>query len=220
MPRADGPLPRRPATGILSHNADRSARWARRQAETAAKGDPIESEYAPCTPGASVFVHCLNGAAVKAEYINPFLDALVNAFDMMLGCAVRRGPLALSSKNLATHDYSGVIGLSGQAVGTVVVSLSTAVARKATAVMLMTPEDEVTREEIVDAVGELANMVAGAAKAKLEEYDLSVSLPSVITGEGHEICFPSNVTPICVPYQSDWGPLTLEVGMAMVPVPV
>ncbi len=160
----------------------------------------------------------LDAITLKAQYINPFLDALVNAFDMMLGCKVQRGALTLSSKKMATHDYSGVIGLSGEAVGTVVVSLSSSVALKATAAMLMTTEDQVTREEIVDAVGELANMVAGAAKAKLEEFQLSVSLPNVITGEGHEICFPSNVTPICVPYESDWGPLTLEVGMASAPV--
>ena len=67
-------------------------------------------------------------------------------------------------------------------------------------------------DEVVDAVGELANMVAGAAKAELEEYKLSVSLPNVITGRGHEIRFPSNVTPICVPFETPWGPLALEVG--------
>jgi chemotaxis protein CheX len=66
---------------------------------------------------------------------------------------------------------------------------------------------------VVDAVGELTNMVAGAAKAQLTEYKLSISLPGVIKGAGHEVCFPSDVTPICVPFTCEWGELKIEVGL-------
>jgi chemotaxis protein CheX len=151
---------------------------------------------------------------MKVEYINPFITSLAVAFQTMLNCEVERGALSLKDNDAPLFDYSGVIGLSGKAVGTVVVSLSRSVALQATSAMLLTPVDEVSEKEIVDAVGELANMVAGAAKAKLEEYELSVSLPSVITGKAHTVRFPSNVSPICVPFQTAWGPLTLEVGMS------
>jgi chemotaxis protein CheX len=79
--------------------------------------------------------------------------------------------------------------------------------------MLMTEATDLN-SDVVDAVGELANMVAGAAKAELEEFSLSVSLPNVITGKNHMVRFPSNVQPICVPFTSPWGNLTLEVGLA------
>ena len=157
---------------------------------------------------------------MKVEYINPFITSLAMAFQTMLGCQVERGVLARKEGDLPLHDYSGVIGLSGRTVGTVVVSLSKNVAVQATSVMLMTPADDVSETEIVDAVGELANLVAGAAKARLEGYDLSVSLPSVITGKAHTVCFPSNITPICVPFETGWGPLTLEVGMSSIMAPV
>ena len=45
-------------------------------------------------------------------------------------------------------------------------------------------------------VGELTNMVAGAAKAELDEYELKISLPNVITGESYSVRFPSKATPI------------------------
>ncbi len=157
---------------------------------------------------------------MKADYINPFLTALASAFDTMLGCSVTRTDLTLKSSNVPTFDVSGIIGLSGKAMGTVVLSVSKNVAVKATSVMLMVSEEDVTDEEIVDAIGELANMVAGAAKSTLEQYELSVSLPTVISGTPHAISFPSNVSPICVRYESDWGPLTLEVGMTSVPAAV
>ena len=156
---------------------------------------------------------------MRAEYINPFIRSLGNAFKTMLNCEVRRGTPCLKTDLCPHYDISGVIGLSGQAIGTVVLSLSEAVALKAASTMLMCELTEIDAD-VVDAVGELANVVAGSAKAELEEYHMSTSLPSVITGRNHNVRFPSNVTPICVPFQTDWGPLALEVGLASVPEPV
>lgn len=153
---------------------------------------------------------------MKAEYINPFMTSLANAFETMLACPVHRGQLTLKSADTPHFEVSGVIGLSGTAVGTVVLSLSREVALKATSVMLMTEAEELNGD-VVDAVGELTNMVAGAAKAKLEEFNLSISLPNVVLGKGHEVHFPSNVTPICVPYTCAWGDLAIEVGLAPSP---
>lgn len=156
---------------------------------------------------------------MKAEYINPFLTSLKNTFSTMLGCDVERLSPRLKEDNHTIHDISGVIGLSGRAIGTAVISLSADVAIQAASVMLMSEHTEID-DDVIDAVGELANMIAGAAKAELEEYELSISLPSVITGRGHEVRFPSNVTPICVPFTTSWGELTLEVGMTCVAEPV
>lgn len=150
---------------------------------------------------------------MQVEHINPFIAALKNTFQTMLSCEARRGNLVVKQDSRAAHEISGVIGLSGRAVGTVVVSFSTQVALKAASTMLMT---EATRidDDVLDAVGELTNMVAGAAKAELEEYDLAVSLPNVITGAAHEVHFPSEVTPIGIAFDTDWGPISLEVGLA------
>jgi chemotaxis protein CheX len=156
---------------------------------------------------------------MKAEYINPFMTSLANAFETMLSCPVHRGQLALKTAETPVFEVSGVIGLSGKAVGTVVLSLSREVAVKAASTMLMMDATDLN-SDVVDAVGELTNMVAGAAKAELEEYKLSISLPNVILGLGHEIHFPSNVTPIYVPYTCEWGPLAIEVGLAPAPEPV
>jgi len=108
------------------------------------------------------------------------------------------------------------VGLSGRAVGTVVLSFSEPVALKAASTMLQTEATRINAE-VLDAVGELTNIVAGGAKAQLEELDLMASLPSVITGRNHEVHFPSNVTPICIAFDTPWGKLSLEVGMAPVP---
>lgn len=155
---------------------------------------------------------------MRVEYINPFIASLKNTFRTMLGCEARRGQLSIKKNGRAEHSISGVIGLSGKAVGTVVVSFSSAVALRAASTMLMTEATEVNHD-VLDAVGELTNMVAGSAKAQLDQYNLMVSLPNVVTGQDHEIHFPSCVTPICIGFETDWGPLSLEVGLAPVPQP-
>jgi chemotaxis protein CheX len=158
---------------------------------------------------------------MHVEYINSFISSLDHTFQTMLDCKVVRGQPALKESFSPKFEVSGVIGLSGKAVGTVVLSFSKDVALQAASHMLMTEHDNLDAD-VVDAVGELTNMVAGAAKSQLEEYQLSVSLPNVITGLDHEVRFPSDVTPICVPFSSKWGPLALEVGFSPVrdPLPV
>ncbi len=155
---------------------------------------------------------------MKVEYINPFIASVRNAFLTMLNCEVRRGAINLKDDSSPKYEISGIIGLSGRAVGTVVLSLSEEVALKSASTMLMC-ETTAIDADVVDAVGELTNMVAGAAKAELEEYELQVSLPNVITGRDHDVHFPSDVVPICVPFDCDWGPLALEVGLAPIRQP-
>ncbi|TWT99245.1 CheY-P phosphatase CheX [Botrimarina colliarenosi] len=152
---------------------------------------------------------------MKVEHINPFLKAVTNTFATMLAADCRRGDLSLGDPKHRQYPISGIIGLSGRAHGMVVINLSTEVALKAASAMLMEDLTEVN-DDVLDAVGELANVIAGQAKTELEQYDLSVSLPNVITGEGHEIRFPSATPPLAVPFNTDFGPLRLEVGFEII----
>jgi chemotaxis protein CheX len=153
---------------------------------------------------------------MKAEYINPFLVSTVSAFETMLHCVLTRGALFIKNGSQPSHEVSGIIGLSGKAQGTVVVGLGREAALGVAEVMLQERPSEINGD-VTDAVGELANIIAGRAKSELEHLDLSVSLPSVITGRNHCIQFPTKVTPICIPFESQWGPITVEVGLAEKP---
>ncbi|TWT38066.1 CheY-P phosphatase CheX [Posidoniimonas corsicana] len=148
---------------------------------------------------------------MQAEHINPFLKAVSNTFSTMLNADAHRGDLGLGDPKTRKYPISGIIGLSGNAVGTVVINLSEEVAMKAASVLLMDDIKEVN-DDVIDAVGELANMIAGQAKVELEQYELSVSLPNVVTGVGHEVRFPSSSPPVSVSFETDFGPLLLEVG--------
>lgn len=151
---------------------------------------------------------------VEVDFINPVISSLEETFETMLACKLTRVGLELKENNTALHPISGIVGISGRtAIGTVVLSLSMNVALKAASTMLMT---EITEpdEDVMDAVGELTNMVSGASKAKLSQFNLSMGLPSVLHGDNCRIHFPSSCHPISIPFECPWGKLALEVGFS------
>ena len=154
---------------------------------------------------------------MNVEYINPSILSAKSAFGTMLDCELERSDLFASRDSQTTNDITGIIGLTGKARGCVAVSMSRELALRATAVMAMSHPTEID-EEVIDCVGELANMIAGGAKAQLEAYEMRISLPTVVVGRAVEIQFPSETPSLCIGFSSDWGPLTVQVGLVEEPV--
>ncbi len=148
---------------------------------------------------------------MDVSFINHFIESATNVFDTMLGVQVTRKSLSLKDLPAPTHEVSAIIGLSGTVVGSVVVSFTTEVALKSAGEMLLTEFDEVNAE-VVDAVGELTNMIAGGAKAGMENMELSLGLPNVVSGTDHKVFFPGNVKPISVGFDTPWGEMAIDVG--------
>jgi chemotaxis protein CheX len=149
---------------------------------------------------------------MKVEYINPFLTAAISVFDTMLSTKLIRGEPFIKNGTQPNYEVSGLIGLSGNARGMVVLSLCREAALGAASVMLGLRCRDINAD-VADAVGELTNIIAGSAKAKLDHLKMNVGLPTVITGKAHCIEFPKNTVPICIPFDSEWGPVAVEVGI-------
>lgn len=156
---------------------------------------------------------------MKVEYLNPFVKAVLSVFSTMVHCELTRGQPYIKGDFQPAHEVSGVIGLSGRAKGTVVLSLDREAAICAAEAMLGERPTHINAD-VTDAVGELTNMIAGNAKAQLEQYAMSVSLPTVITGRGHCIEFPKDATAICIPFDCEWGTITVQVGLVELRAPV
>lgn len=79
----------------------------------------------------------------------------------------------------------GTITFSGELEGCFAICCSTPCAQAIAMNMLgIDSADQVSEEEVCDAIGEIANMVMGSIKARLIEKigNLNVSIPSVISG--------------------------------------
>lgn len=149
---------------------------------------------------------------MKAEYINPFILSTIAVFDTMIECPLTRGKPYMKKGSQPEHEITGIIGYTGHAEGCVVISLSFQLALRAASVML---DREITTidQDVVDSIGELANIIAGQAKMHLEELELRVTLPTVMTGKSHNIGYPKGVTPMCIPFESEWGNITVDFAL-------
>ncbi len=153
---------------------------------------------------------------MQVEFINPFVTATCNVFRTMLQCELARGRLVLKRSHTPAYEVSGLIGLTGKYQGTVVLSLGRETAIHATEILLGYRPSEL-QGAVCDAIGELTNMIVGPAKAQLEEYQLRIGLPKVICGKHHHVSFPLNSIPFAVPFESEIGPVCLEVGLGLTP---
>ena len=150
---------------------------------------------------------------MRVELINPFLASTCDVFRTMLNSDITRGVPGLKQTHTPEFEVSGLIGFSGTYHGMVVVSLSRDTAISITETMLGQRPESID-EDVIDTVGEVTNMIAGGAKAKLEQYQLNISLPTVICGKHHAVSFPSSSTPITLPFDTDLGPISIDIGLA------
>jgi chemotaxis protein CheX len=149
---------------------------------------------------------------MTADYINPFLVATASVFEQMVGIQVARGTPFLRKAFEPQYEVTGIIGLSGRAAGTVAFSLPRELALTITE-RLLGARPATIDAQVVDAVGEVTNMIVGAAKAQLAELELSLGLPTVVIGTSTCIVFPSRAVPISIPFTCDQGALVVEVGI-------
>jgi chemotaxis protein CheX len=152
---------------------------------------------------------------MNVAIINPFITATILLFKTMIHLEVTAGKPGLKSQPYPTHDVSGIIGLSGNAQGLVALSFPKALALKIVSAFLGS-EVKIMGSDVVDAIGELANIIAGNAKQDLTEYNLSISLPQVVVGNDHVISGISGVPTIVIPMKCPLGSFAMEVSFRTV----
>lgn len=146
------------------------------------------------------------------SYIIPFVKSVQNVFETMLQLPVQIGQPEIKHPGDSGHDVSAIIGMSGDVEGSVVLSFPTATAVRVVSIFTGT-ELQADHEDFADAVGELVNMVSGGAKAQFTGKDVSISCPSVVVGQSHQVYGRKDVVAICIPCDSDCGEFNVEVSI-------
>jgi chemotaxis protein CheX len=149
---------------------------------------------------------------MDVSFVNPFLKPTNETFKMMIGIDVKMSAPIVKETSEHHYDVSGVIGLSGEAQGTIALSFSKPAALRVVSKMLGM-ELKIVGADLTDGIGEIANIVAGYAKQYLTEYKVSISLPNVVIGKGHELAAPSGVSTIVVPYTCELGDFAVEIAL-------
>ena len=150
---------------------------------------------------------------MDAGYITPFVSSIQNVFSTMLQLPVDINEPRVKQGNTATHDVSGIIGMSGDVVGTIVLSFPRETAERVVA-LFCGEQYGVDSPDFADAIGELVNMVSGGAKAQFpDKKKVSISVPSVVIGQGHKVASQSDAPCVLLPCTTDCGELTIEIAI-------
>jgi len=149
---------------------------------------------------------------MDASYITPFVSSIQNVFTMMLQLPVEIGEPRIKTGGNASHDVSGVIGMSGDVTGSIVLSFPLETADSVVSLFCgehLAPDSG----DFADAIGELVNMVSGGAKAEFKGKKVSISCPSVIVGSNHYISQQKDIPCVVIPCTTNCGEFTIEVAI-------
>ena len=135
------------------------------------------------------------------KYINPFIVAAQTVFKTMLGISAEMGKPTLKTVNRTSGDVTGIMGLVGDKKGTVAISLREKGA-KFVYKTLVGEECESISQDVVDAIGEITNIISGQARKEFEKNDinLNAAIPMVIVGKEVEMNFITKIPIISLPF--------------------
>jgi len=138
------------------------------------------------------------------KYVEAFVEVTVNTFVEFVGVEISpKHPHFLDPEKGFEWDISAVIGLSGAVRGAVIISMKSELAIKLTDLLTGTSHTEIDAD-VVDAIGEINNIIAGNIKPKIPNGEkIVISIPTIIKGKEHSIAWPSKQTRIlCIPHKA------------------
>lgn len=137
------------------------------------------------------------------KYITPFVTACEQIFEDFIGVKLTAERPYFAQKE-DPHEWmiSGIIGFSREARGAVVISMRKETALRITELLTGMKYDKID-DQVIDAIGEIINIIAGNAKKGLEEtFKLAISLPTIVRGVNHKITWPGeSARIIAVPFK-------------------
>ena len=136
-------------------------------------------------------------------YVKPFVNATLHTFSVFVGFELSVGHPHFSGRMQDfDQDISAVIGLSGDIRGAVVISMKKGFATKIADALVGTKHTELD-DDVIDAIGEIVNIIAGNIKQDVDGGEkIVISLPTVVMGKNHTFAWPGKNTRIlCISFK-------------------
>jgi len=119
--------------------------------------------------------------------VKSFTASTSNVFQTMIFTNIEARQPFLRSVLPDLADITGIISLTGDIMGSVILSIDNQTAQKAISNML---GDQIqNQQEIIDGIGEITNVIVGMAKTDLSNSscDFEISVPVMVIGKGANI---------------------------------
>lgn len=153
---------------------------------------------------------------MDAELINPFIESATNVLKTMAQTEAVPGKPRLKRNNVSWGSITGLIGMTGDdVIGNMILSFDTPCILSIASKMLMEEFVEINKD-VIDAVGEITNMICGGTKKSLREhgYGVCMATPIVITGKEVALSQLTKSPIITIPFNTPAGEFVIEANLA------
>lgn len=135
-----------------------------------------------------------------------------DVFSTMLMVELESEAAVINQRMPLQSNLSAMIGLGGGIRGVLAVHCPAAVAKAITSTFLGMEVDELN-EDVKDAIGEIANMVAGNLKVSFAGagVDIELAIPTSVVGESFSVCGAARAQRVIVPLRMSGNPLWIEL---------
>lgn len=150
---------------------------------------------------------------MKASLVNPFVEAAYKFLQEELNMEVTRGQLRLESSKATSGEVNVALGVTGDAEGIVIYSMSEKTA-KAIASTLLNEPVPMFSELAESSIAEMGNIITGQAAAGLEEhgYVCKLTPPTIIGGKGVMIS-TVDIQRLVIPIELPVGYIEISVAL-------
>ena len=133
-------------------------------------------------------------------------------FETMVFIPLQPGEKHIGSDIDMGADLASCIGLAGDIRGLIGVHCPLSVATGITGAMLGLEIDEID-DDVKDAIGEIANMIAGGVKVGLagNNKDIQLAVPTTVCGKSLRIGGPARGSSLVIPFTVDAGTFYVEM---------
>ena len=133
---------------------------------------------------------------MNEEELNVFVDTVLHYFDQVTDTpAIVQTPYLKENKDTLAYEFTGIIGISGERKGCVYFTTTSLLLNQ---ILIGMREDDLSKENQADLIGELANTIAGNAR-KHFGIEFMISVPIVIEGKPENLKLPKTARSFVIP---------------------
>jgi chemotaxis protein CheX len=156
---------------------------------------------------------------MRAEFINPFLQAATEVLETELGTTPRRGTIGLQRSAYTSNEVTAVVAVTGGVAGMVMLAMAEATARAMVSKIMGQdfPELDALAQS---GVAEIGNVITGRAAVLLSEagFESQLAPPMLIIGRNTMIS-TLDVQRLVIPIETDFGKVEVQVALKLMAAP-
>ena len=152
---------------------------------------------------------------MRAEIINPFLQATSEVLESELGSSPVRGAIGLQRSAYTSDEVTAVVAVTGGVAGMVLFAMSDATARGIVSKMMGQDFDEFDALA-QSGIAEVGNVITGRAAVLLSEagFPSDLAPPMLLVGRGTLIS-TLDVQRLVIPIETEFGKIEVQVALKL-----